>query len=106
MFKTDAADQDGLADSRVGDHVPGWDGAGLVQVRLLCAFISRVLMFARSRWHVPTQATALLLTMVGYFLGHHHHGREFPSTVRKFYRSWETFEIVDGIRYMAQWPIS
>jgi hypothetical protein len=42
--------------------------------------IGMVLGLARSRWHVPLQATGILLTFGGYILGHSHKGREFPSS--------------------------
>ncbi|KAF8575535.1 hypothetical protein K439DRAFT_1655432 [Ramaria rubella] len=40
-----------------------------------------VLGIARSRWHVPLQSTAVVLTSVGYILGHKHSGRMFPASL-------------------------
>ncbi|KIM33520.1 hypothetical protein M408DRAFT_326213 [Serendipita vermifera MAFF 305830] len=37
--------------------------------------------FSRARWHVPLQATGLLLTIGGYVLGHKHGGRTFPASL-------------------------
>jgi hypothetical protein len=35
---------------------------------------------SKSRWHVPLQSTALVLTIGGIFLGHGHGGRQFPAS--------------------------
>jgi hypothetical protein len=35
----------------------------------------------RSKYHVPLQSTGVALTFFGAWLGHHHGGREFPSSV-------------------------
>ena len=39
-------------------------------------------LICRSKYHVPLQSVNVVLTFIGAFLGHHHHGREFPETVR------------------------
>ena len=36
---------------------------------------------ASSRWHVPLQSTALVLTVAGYVLGHKHAGRMFAASL-------------------------
>ncbi|CDO51559.1 similar to Saccharomyces cerevisiae YNL237W YTP1 Probable type-III integral membrane protein of unknown function [Geotrichum candidum] len=41
--------------------------------------VGLVLGLSRNRWHVPVQTLAGLLAITGYFIGHHHKGREFPS---------------------------
>ncbi|CAG8575028.1 333_t:CDS:2 [Dentiscutata erythropus] len=38
-----------------------------------------VLGLSRSRWHVPVQIIGSIFTIIGYFLGHAHGGREFPG---------------------------
>ena len=43
-----------------------------------------MLMRGRSRYHYPLQSINVVLTFVGAYLGHHHHGRDFPATVRVF----------------------
>ncbi|KAF2841559.1 integral membrane protein-like protein [Patellaria atrata CBS 101060] len=40
-----------------------------------------VLGIIRSRWHVPLQSTATVLSVVGWFLGHKHKGRQFAPNV-------------------------
>ncbi|KAK5164439.1 hypothetical protein BJ546DRAFT_451480 [Cryomyces antarcticus] len=40
-----------------------------------------VLGIVRSRWHVPVQSLGTVLSVVGYFLGHAHKGRQFASNV-------------------------
>ena len=35
----------------------------------------------RSRWHVPVQTIGTALAILGYFLGHHHGGRQFASNI-------------------------
>ncbi|KAG9082070.1 hypothetical protein FS749_007132, partial [Ceratobasidium sp. UAMH 11750] len=42
--------------------------------------VGMVLGITRSKWHVPVQATAYLITTVGYILGHSHKGRSFPES--------------------------
>ncbi|KAF8323202.1 hypothetical protein DL93DRAFT_2128685 [Clavulina sp. PMI_390] len=42
--------------------------------------IGMVLGLAKSKYHVPLQATTFALTIGGYVLGHSHGGRAFPST--------------------------
>lgn len=36
-----------------------------------------VLGMIRSKWHVPVQTTGSVLSVIGYFLGHKHKGRQF-----------------------------
>jgi hypothetical protein len=43
--------------------------------------VGMVFGITRSRWHVPLQSTGYALTIAGYFLGHGHGGRSFPSSV-------------------------
>lgn len=40
-----------------------------------------VLGIIRSKWHVPVQTTGTVLSIVGYFLGHKHKGRQFASNI-------------------------
>ncbi|KAF8514047.1 hypothetical protein JB92DRAFT_2720015 [Gautieria morchelliformis] len=46
-----------------------------------------VLGMTRSRWHVPLQSTALVLTAAGYILGHKHGGRMFPASLHGTFAS-------------------
>ncbi|KAI1437449.1 hypothetical protein GGR50DRAFT_645089 [Xylaria sp. CBS 124048] len=39
--------------------------------------LGMVLGIVKSRWHVPLQVVGVSLAILGYFLGHMHHGREF-----------------------------
>ncbi|CAG8848326.1 25041_t:CDS:2, partial [Gigaspora margarita] len=41
--------------------------------------IGMVLALSCSCWHVPVQIIGSIFTTIGYFLGHGHNGREFPS---------------------------
>ncbi|KAK9480506.1 hypothetical protein V1514DRAFT_361865 [Lipomyces japonicus] len=41
--------------------------------------VGMILGLTKSRYHVPCQVAGAVFTIVGYFLGHHHKGREFPS---------------------------
>ncbi|CAI4212886.1 unnamed protein product [Parascedosporium putredinis] len=44
--------------------------------------VGMVFGLTKSRWHVPTQILATSLTILGYFLGHMHRGRQFnPKNV-------------------------
>jgi len=47
-----------------------------------------VLGLVRSRWHVPTQITASVLAIVGYFLGHLHKGRQFGHNAHAGFANW------------------
>ncbi|OCK81771.1 hypothetical protein K432DRAFT_350365 [Lepidopterella palustris CBS 459.81] len=40
-----------------------------------------VLGIIRSRWHVPVQTAGSVLSIVGYFLGHGHKGRQFSKNI-------------------------
>ncbi|KEZ46630.1 hypothetical protein SAPIO_CDS0455 [Scedosporium apiospermum] len=42
--------------------------------------IGMVFGLSKSRWHVPTQVLATALTILGYFLGHMHRGRQFNAS--------------------------
>ncbi|KAJ1308537.1 hypothetical protein OPQ81_004238 [Rhizoctonia solani] len=42
--------------------------------------IGMVLGITRSKWHVPVQSVAYLMTAAGYILGHSHKGRSFPES--------------------------
>ncbi|CAE6418782.1 unnamed protein product [Rhizoctonia solani] len=42
--------------------------------------IGMVLGITRSKWHVPVQSAAYLMTTAGYILGHSHKGRSFPES--------------------------
>ncbi|CAE6399054.1 unnamed protein product [Rhizoctonia solani] len=42
--------------------------------------IGMVLGITRSKWHVPVQSAAYLMTAAGYILGHSHKGRSFPES--------------------------
>ncbi|KAL5637024.1 hypothetical protein ACGC1H_000862 [Rhizoctonia solani] len=42
--------------------------------------IGMVLGITRSKWHVPVQSVAYLITAAGYILGHSHKGRSFPES--------------------------
>ncbi|CAE6517207.1 unnamed protein product [Rhizoctonia solani] len=42
--------------------------------------IGMVLGITRSKWHVPVQSVAYLMTAGGYILGHSHKGRSFPES--------------------------
>ncbi|CAE7226463.1 unnamed protein product [Rhizoctonia solani] len=42
--------------------------------------IGMVLGITRSKWHVPVQSAAYLITAAGYILGHSHKGRSFPES--------------------------
>ncbi|CAN8095242.1 unnamed protein product [Discula destructiva] len=54
--------------------------------------LGMVLGITKSRWHVPTQALATLLAMLGYALGHMHKGREFRSdNVHSRFGDWVYF---------------
>ncbi|KAI4213680.1 MAG: hypothetical protein LQ351_003646 [Letrouitia transgressa] len=43
--------------------------------------VGMVLGIVRSRWHVPLQTAGGILTVLGYFLGHAHGGRQFKHNV-------------------------
>lgn len=47
-----------------------------------------VLGMVRSRWHVPIQTFGVILSIVGYFLGHNHKGRQFASNVHASFATW------------------
>jgi hypothetical protein len=53
-----------------------------------------VLGITRSRWHVPVQSLGTVLTLAGYFLGHHHGGREFPETAHGLFASFVLYYLV------------
>ncbi|CAG8470512.1 13603_t:CDS:2 [Funneliformis caledonium] len=38
-----------------------------------------VLGFSRSKWHIPLQILGSILSLIGYFLGHAHGGRQFSG---------------------------
>ncbi|KAG8787976.1 hypothetical protein FRC12_015038 [Ceratobasidium sp. 428] len=42
--------------------------------------VGMVLGITRSKWHVPVQSAAYLMTAAGYILGHSHKGRSFPES--------------------------
>jgi len=46
-------------------------------------FTIYILCACRSRWHVPVQTAALVLTAGGYLLGHKHGGRKFPESLHE-----------------------
>ncbi|KAK9457503.1 hypothetical protein V1511DRAFT_493796 [Dipodascopsis uninucleata] len=41
--------------------------------------VGMIFGMTKSRFHVPVQVAGVVFTIVGYFLGHHHKGRQFPS---------------------------
>ena len=47
-----------------------------------------VLGIVRSRWHVPIQTLGVILSVVGYFLGHNHGGRQFTSNAHASFATW------------------
>ncbi|KAI8824009.1 uncharacterized protein EV422DRAFT_549968 [Fimicolochytrium jonesii] len=49
--------------------------------------LGMVLGIVRSRWHVPVQVGATVLTIGGYILGHSHKGRQFPHTAHGSFAS-------------------
>jgi hypothetical protein len=56
--------------------------------------VGMVLGITRSRWHVPVQSVGTVLTVSGYFLGHHHGGREFPETAHGGFASLLLFHLL------------
>ncbi|KEI40963.1 uncharacterized protein L969DRAFT_364761 [Mixia osmundae IAM 14324] len=50
-----------------------------------------VLGMTKSRWHVPMQATATLLTIMGVILAHRHGGRQFPFTAHAAFAKYVFF---------------
>ncbi|KZF22602.1 hypothetical protein L228DRAFT_229761 [Xylona heveae TC161] len=46
-----------------------------------------VLGIVRSRWHVPLQTVGAILSILGYFLGHAHKGRQFAKNVHSAFAS-------------------
>ena len=47
-----------------------------------------VLGMVHSRWHIPVQTLAVILAVVGYFLGHAHGGRQFDTNVHASFANW------------------
>ncbi|ORY28304.1 putative membrane protein [Naematelia encephala] len=43
--------------------------------------IGMVLGLSKSKYHVPLQTINVILSFIGAYFGHHHHGRMFPATV-------------------------
>ncbi|WYZ46814.1 hypothetical protein EsH8_IX_001039 [Colletotrichum jinshuiense] len=51
--------------------------------------IGMVLGMTKNRWHVPTQVLGSALAILGYFLGHMHHGRQFVAhNVHATFANW------------------
>ena len=64
--------------------------------------IGMVLGLSKNRWHVPVQILASVLAITGYFIGHHHKGRQFSSgNVHSKFGGWlmllATCQVIIGI---------
>lgn len=56
--------------------------------------ISTTLQITKSRWHVPIQVLATVLSLLGYALAHMHGGREFlPENVHAHFGDWVYLEM-------------
>ncbi|BFZ61180.1 hypothetical protein YB2330_002239 [Saitoella coloradoensis] len=56
-----------------------------------------VLGLSRSRWHVPLQSLGAVLAVVGYFLAHHHKGREFKSNIHAKFAPFVIFFLLGQV---------
>lgn len=71
------------ADYRLGYNIPYWNGSwgelGPAQFPQAKSNhdSNPPIQITRSRWHVPVQSLGTVLAFVGYWLGHHHKGRQF-----------------------------
>ena len=74
-----------LPNSLLWHHLPHWNGPrGMSPPNSLHRQIPASLIASqiiRSRWHVPLQVLGVILSIVGYFLGHAHGGRQFAHNV-------------------------
>lgn len=53
-----------------------------------------VLGLVRSRWHVPVQVLGAAISVPGYFIGHHHGGRQFTKNVHAQFANWVVLCVV------------
>lgn len=58
-----------------------------------------VLGLVRSRWHVPVQILGTALAVVGWFLGHHHGGRQFSKNVHASFAPWLALLLIAQIAF-------
>lgn len=56
-----------------------------------------VLGLVKSRWHVPVQVLGTALAVPGYFIGHHHGGRQFTKNVHAMFSNWLMFLLIGQI---------
>ncbi|KAG9025583.1 hypothetical protein FRB95_009980 [Tulasnella sp. JGI-2019a] len=50
--------------------------------------IGMVMGITRNKWHVPVQTFGIVATLFGFYLGHHHGGREFHTTAHAHFGSY------------------
>ena len=82
-------------DSRLRPHLPHGHGPWSLYrlfrvVRMFRqALQANLLLYqiVRSRWHVPLQTLGAVLSVVGYFLGHAHGGRQFAPNIHASFAS-------------------
>ncbi|KAJ3013669.1 hypothetical protein HKX48_005623 [Thoreauomyces humboldtii] len=82
------AHEHSTSEATAGDITTGEPIDSILYLHFFLQFLAWGILFplgmvfglAKSRWHVPTQTLATVVTSLGWILGHTHKGRQYPVT--------------------------